>query len=149
MLAGIAVLALFGAVRGATAGTSSLSVRLSTAKAGERNVALTATFRSELQCGYAGTVTLTLPDAMTVATAIPTSVVRIQGKHPVTVHVKGHAITVSEKRPAIMCDSIVDGPITVVVSAGAHLGNPKSDGTYRVRAQRGTATFSGTVAISG
>jgi hypothetical protein len=111
----------------------SVSVGASSLRVGAHPVALTFTFRYEMQCGDPGTgpVVLQLPAAMSVPSTVTKSTVLLNGSAPSSVVVKGSKITVGiPPRSGVMCDVIGPGTLTVVLERSARIGNPKSAGTY-------------------
>jgi hypothetical protein len=113
--------------------TQSISLAASSLQVGAHPVALTFTFRYEMQCGDPGTgpVVLQFPAAMSVPSRVAKGSVLLNGTAPSSVAVKGAKITVGiPPRSGVMCDVIGPGTLTVVLERSAGIGNPKSAGTY-------------------
>jgi hypothetical protein len=139
----VRVLAASLVVAGALAGTAaaagpmlpaqSISVVASSLQVGAHPVALTFTFKYEMQCGDPGTgpVVLQLPAAMSVPSRVAKGSVLLNGTALLSFAVKGAKITVGiPPRSGVMCDVIGPGTLTVVLERSAGIGNPKSAGTY-------------------
>jgi len=134
------------------AGTPShaVSITLSPATAGARNVGLTLRMPTVLQCGYprGGPVTLALPRAAYVPRKIAVAAVRVNGRTAPTVAVKNRAVTVGLPVPhGIVCDSLVEGVLRIAIAPGASLRNPARPGTYSVRVRQGHASWAVPVAV--
>lgn len=141
----VVVVAALAASAGADMGPSGqMTVTLSSHRVSARHVALTATLRYEMQCGYPGEdpVRLTVPAP---PGKLDRSQVLVNGKQARSVATAGRIVTIAmPKRPQILCDAI--GPGTLVLRlAGLH--NPAAAGTYRVTASKGHQTFGAVVRI--
>lgn len=129
-----------------------ISVGLSTAHAGARPVVLTLRLRYEMQCGWPGPGSLAIrfPPGMLPSRLAAGSVL---------VNGKGSSIATSSgtprelalalpKRPQIMCDAIGPGTLTVVFTRAARIGNPKTAGSYLLRATHAADGFTGRLSIT-
>ena len=127
-----------------------VSITLSPAKAGARNVRLTLRMPTVLQCGYprGGPVVLTLPRTTGVPQRIGAAAVTVNGEAAAAVAVKGRAVTVGlPVPPGIMCDTLVHGVLQIAIGPSAALRNPPKAGTYSATVQQGHAFYSVTVAV--
>lgn len=136
----------------AAASTGAATAAVSTSKAGAKQVTLTVSLHTELQCGRlpgSAALVLTLPAKAHVATSVPASAVLIGGKAARRVVVSGHTLTISPAAPrGMLCDSIRMGVAKIVVLPAAGLGNPKAAGTYSVRASHAAETFAAPLKIT-
>lgn len=133
---------------GAAASSADMSVTSSSYAAGARGVRLTVVLRYEIQCGYPGAapVVLTLPGR--IPAKVRAATVLVDGKPTRSVTVHGHELTIAmPPRPAIMCDSITMGRLTLVLTAGAGVANPAAAGSYSVHASKGSLRFAARLAI--
>jgi hypothetical protein len=131
---------------------SPATATLSSSAAGVKPVALTVTFRSELQCGRltGAALVLKLPKKALVPVAIPASAVLVGGKPSARVGVAGRLITIAlpaRAKGIMTCDSIVIGLAKIVVTRAAGLGNPRPRGTYTVTVSHGAETFAAPLEI--
>lgn len=128
----------------------SATVAASSHRAGARPVALTLRIRYEMQCGWpgAGPLTIRLPDAMVVPTALARSAVLLDGKPAASVGHRGHRIVLGlPPRPQILCDVIGPGALTIVFTRRARFGNPSIAGIYRLRVTKGSLAFDARLTI--
>ena len=125
---------------------SPATLKLSTAKAGAKNVGVYVTFTTELQCGQPRSpVTVTWPGSSTAS--IDSTAVRLNGQAAGVVVVQGHAVTVKAAVGEVMCQSIVVGPLKIAFARSAGLSNPQRPGVYVVRVRTGDTTASGRIRI--
>jgi hypothetical protein len=132
---GLVVLAAALAVTG-TAGAQQLqpsaTLTASTYKHAAKPVALTYKLSYEMQCGSPGKgpLTLTFPSQVAVPRVTAADVL-LNGKAAPAVRRNGSTLVVLfPQPPAIMCDVIGMGRLTVTITKAAGLANPKSPGTY-------------------
>jgi|SRR5581483_2249900 len=121
---------------------TSLTVGVSSPKAGARPVAVTLKIVTELQCGRltGGPLVFRFPAAERLPKTIPASGVSISGQAAESVAVAGRNVTVSLKpRTGIICDVIALGTAPVVFTKSANMGNPVRAGLYTVSLVRGHA----------
>jgi hypothetical protein len=122
----------------------SAAVSLSSYRASARPVAVSVQLHYEMQCGWPGPGTLTIrfPAAMAVPATIPPAAVHVDGKPASSALTQGHSEIVGlPARPQIMCDVIGPGVVQVTFSRTARIGNPKSGGSYVLRATRRADSF--------
>ena len=125
------------------------SAKLSSTKAGARNVTLTVQFPALLRCGRPiGSEVVTLPAAAPAPKAMALSSVRLNRLAPTSVVVKGHSITIALVPHGILCDSIREGTATIVFSGAAGIDNPSKPGTYMIVVKHGAATYRAAVKIT-
>ncbi len=126
-----------------TAPEPGVVVRLSSTAAGARNVVLTIGVPVGLRCGHPlGAVRVVLPSAAAVPARVSTSAVLVNGKRAGRVAVVRHSITVAAAKPAgRLCNSIVEGRMTLHFTAAAGLANPGSAGVYELGVRRGTTAY--------
>ena len=124
-------------------------VRLSSTQAGARNVVLTIGLPVGLRCGHAlGAVRIVLPRTVAVPARVSTRTVIVNGERAGRVSVAGHSIVVAAaKPPGRLCNSIVEGRMTLRFTAAAGLANPASAGVYDLAVRRGTAVYTVRVRI--
>jgi hypothetical protein len=111
----------------------SAAITASTYEHAARPVALTYKLRYEMQCGNPGVgpLTLAFPAQVAVPSGVSAAEVLLDGKPAPAVARRGSALIVSlPKPPAIMCDVIGMGTLTVTITKGAGFANPKSPGVY-------------------
>jgi hypothetical protein len=150
---GLAVATAAVAAAGASAVPSPghpVSITLSSAKAGARNVGLTLRMPTVLQCGHprGGPVVLTLPRATSVPQKIGVAAVTVNGKPASAVGVKGRAVTVGLPVPhGMICDSLVDGTLQIAIAPSAALRNPAKPGTYTATVQQGHESWTVPVSV--
>ena len=124
---------------------TSLTVALSSSRAGAAPVAITLQFGYEMQCGYPGPgpVLVRFPPAERLPKAIPTGSVRVDGSSQPAARQTGSTVSITlPPAPAIMCDVIGPGRLTIAFSRAAGLGNPARAGAYPVSATRQATPFS-------
>jgi hypothetical protein len=133
-------------------GVQTLAVSLSSHQPSARPVAVALTLHYEMQCGWPGPGSLSIrfPAAMAVPARIAPSSVLVDHKAASAVTVaSGGTVTVAlPPRPRIMCDVIGTGTLTVSFSRAARLGNPKTAGSYLVRASKPSVSASGRIVIA-
>jgi hypothetical protein len=131
---------------------STLAVTLSSHAAGARRVSVALTMHYEMQCGWPGpgVLVIRLPASMRVPAHLAASAVLVDRKPPASVAVTGgDSISVGlPARPQILCDVIGPGTLTVTFAPAAELGNPKSAGSYVVRATHASDSASGRIRIT-
>jgi hypothetical protein len=124
---------------------NSLSVALSSSRAGAAPVAITLRFGYEMQCGYPGPgpVVVKFPPQERLPKALPTGSVGVDGSSQPASRESGNTVSVTlPAAPAIMCDVIGPGRLTIAFNRSAGIGNPARAGAYSVRASRQGAAFS-------
>jgi hypothetical protein len=132
---GLVVLAAALAATG-TAGAQQLqpsaTLTASTYKHAAKPVALTYKLSYEMQCGNPGEGPLTLNFPRQVAVPrVSAANVLLDGKAAPAVTRNGSMLVVSfPPPPAIMCDVIGMGTLTVTITKAAGLANPKAPGLY-------------------
>src|SRR5579862_1372550 len=139
LLAALAIVSSGSSAQAQTPLPHSLSLQLSSARAGARPVAVGFTLTYEMQCGYPGPgpVVLKLPASEHMPATIPAAAVLVDGKKAVSVHVESSSVTVAlAPPPQVMCDVIGPGRLTIELTKTAALGNPARPGSYVVRASR-------------
>ncbi len=149
ILAGAAALA---AGAGATPPPGPATAVVSSARHGARPVALTVSFRAELQCGHlmAKAVALGLPAAAVVPRTVPAAAVVVAGRRASSVTVTGHTLTIS-LTPAIglaTCNALTVGTARVTVGPAAMIGNPAAPGRYRISVASGGETYAAALTIA-
>jgi hypothetical protein len=117
-----------------------LKVTASSHRQGAKPVTVTLRYTGPLRCGRPMGATIVLPSAVGIGAKTP---VTMNGK-PGTVTRRGHSLKVSTPSTGVMCDSIVDGAVTVQVGG---LANPAMAGSYLLRVATGAATYSGALSI--
>jgi hypothetical protein len=137
-------------IRVLKAETPTLTVKLSSSRAGAKDVTLTLSYMTALRCGHPSTgVTVDLPAAAGVAAKIAGSAVHMNGRPVSAVVVRKHSLAVSPPRVSgVTCDSIVNGTVTLVLGAGAEIANPAHAGTYQVSVASGTSHLTATYSVS-
>jgi hypothetical protein len=124
----------------------SMSVSLSSRRAGARPVAITVRLRTELQCGrLTGSVAVRLPAEARLPRKIRASAVRIDGRPSSRVAIAGHTLSIGAPTVSgVICHVIAPGTTTIVLTRSANVGNPPAAGTYPVvlRHRGGTARAS-------
>lgn len=128
---------------------ASLHVALSATRAGATNVRVQLIERTELQCGRptAGTITVTLPSAVGVPLTLARGAVRLNGA-TVGARIAGHRVSFVVPPPTgAICDVIGPGSFTVTFTAGAHLRNPSTAGTYRFMLTYNRRTITGAARV--
>lgn len=133
----------------AMAGSTGLTVGVSSNRPGAQSVAVKLKFASELQCGIpvGPPLVVTFPAAERVPRVIARSTVLVNGRAAAAVTVTGHTVSAKVNRPEVLCDVLSRGPLAIAFSRAAKLGNPAAAGTYRVSVRRGTQTVSGAFTI--
>jgi hypothetical protein len=123
---------------------------LSSAAPGARPVVLTLKLHWEMQCGWpgAGSVSVTLPAAMKMASKLPAGAVRVDGRTARFTR-KGRTVTVflPARKPKVMCNSITTGTLTLELTKAAQLGNPASAGSYTVAARHAGHSYAAAVKV--
>ena len=140
LVAALAAATTAGALAQVAPGSGSVTVSLSSSRAGARPVVVTLAVHTELQCGRltGGTVVIRLPVAERVPAAVPAAAVLVGGKTSGGVAVQGHVLTVTVPRTTgVICDVIGPGTVQVVLGRAAGLGNPPQAGTYSLSVARG------------
>ena len=132
-------------------GGPSATVSLSSSKAGARPVSMTIGILAPLQCGVpvGSAVVVSLPQASFVPPAIAGSAVLVNGKQSSKVTVSSRSVTVG--LPAVhgvMCDSIIEGRLSLTFTTAAKLGNAPKPGTYAVNVRRGSSRYAASVALT-
>jgi len=147
------VLCGFGGVAAAAVTSTpppSVTLVLSTNRAGARPVAITLRLRYDMQCGWPGPgpVTIQLPTTMSIPPAIPPSALLVDGKPAKHVGHSGHRVVLGlPPRPQILCDAIAPGTLTITFTRAADLGNPTTPGTCRLHVTIGSLTLLATLTI--
>jgi hypothetical protein len=111
----------------------SATIAASSARHGAKPVALTYRLTYEMQCGNPGKgpLTLSFPSQMSLPAVVPAADVLLDGKRAPSVGRSGRSLVVSlPPPPAVMCDVIGPGTLTVVITKAAGLGNPRAAGRY-------------------
>ena len=129
----------------------SASAVASPSGAGSRPTALTLTLRYPMTCGQPGPgpVLVSLPAAMELPRTLSTSAVHIRGHAAPSVAVHGHLVAVGLPRPpAVICQSITTGTLTIQFMPAAQLRNPARPGTYAVLARVAGRAFSARLAVT-
>jgi hypothetical protein len=123
---------------------------LSSHQPGAQPVVMNLAFTTALVCGYPmGTTQVTLPDAVSVPQQIAPAAVSVNLRAASKVTVSGHTITISAPvHHGVMCHSVVDATMHVVLTRAVGLGNPAQSGTYPVIVHRGKLELRGTFTIS-
>src|SRR5262249_52352447 len=105
-----------------------------------------------LQCGrpMGGPVSVTLPRGERIPHSIATAAVRVNGMTPGGVSVAGRTVTVSlPVRHGVMCMTIIDGRMKIVLAQGGGLGSPAAAGSYTVVVRQGKTGWLVPVSIKG
>ena len=127
-----------------------LTVGVSSPHAGARGVVLKLEFTTELQCGrpIGPPIVVALPAAEHVPRRISRSSILVSGTAPEAVSVLRHSVLMKISRPQVICDVIGPGPVTILFTRAAKLGNPAQRGTYHASVRRGTQTVRGTFTVT-
>jgi hypothetical protein len=126
-----AVLALPGAVNATSPDFATIAAAPN--RAGARPVLLTISIHTLLQCGRLGArkIVVDLPTRARVPDVVPASAVLVGNAHPRAVIVRGHTITIVQRKPpGVICASLTFGAQKVLVKRTAGIGNPPTSGRY-------------------
>ena len=112
----------------------------SAASAAVRPVTLRLALRYPFVCGSAiAPLRISLPPELSVPRSSPDAAVRMNGQAAGRVAVDGHDVTVAAARPTgVMCQIVVERPLTIVFTHAADIGSPTSSATYYVNVRYGT-----------
>jgi hypothetical protein len=117
---------------------ATVSVALSTAKAGARPVALTLQLRYEMQCAHPGPgpVVIAFPAAEKLPAQLAPSDVLVNGHATAKAERNGRVVAVALPiQHGPLCDVMAPAVLKVVFTRGAALGNPPAAGTYSLTAK--------------
>jgi hypothetical protein len=130
-------------------GADSAAISLSSAKAGDRPVALTIRLHTELRCGrLTGSVKVGLPAGATVPRTIRPSAVLVGTRSAGSVAVSGHTISIAPPLPGgMICNVIAPGIAKIVLTRAAGIGNPSRPGRYTVSIRHRGRTLTATTRI--
>ena len=118
---------------------------------GARPVSLSLRLRYAMQCGSPGTGALVvdLPPQMRLPSSLPSGSALLDGKQVAVTRASGSVLRIKlPPRPAVMCDVIGLGTLTLVLTKTADIGNPASAGSYAVRAQVAGHLFRTTLTLT-
>ena len=127
------------------------TVALSNNHAGARPVALTVSFRTELQCGrlQGRTVSLQLPQAERMPASVPASAVLIGTSTASRVAVSGRTLEIGLPVPhGVTCEALAPGVVRIAVARAANLGNPAAAASYAVVVRHATGVARGVMRIA-
>ncbi len=127
-----------------------LTVGDSSPHAGARAVVLKLKFTAELQCGrpIGPPIVVALPATEHVPRRISRSSILVNGAAPAAVSLLRHSVVMKISHPQVICDVIGPGPVTILFTRAAKLGNPVKPGMYEVTVHRGTQTVRGTFSVT-
>ena len=129
-----------------------MTVALSSTRAGADPVVVTLQLDYEMQCGYPGPgpVIVKFPAQERLPKVLPAGAVLVNGsREPASLEVANAVSVTLPPAPAIMCDVIGPGRLTIVFGRSAGLGNPARAGAYTAGAMREAAAFSARFAVHG
>jgi hypothetical protein len=123
---------------GDTTSSQSISVSLSTNRAGARPVTVTLMLRYQMRCGRPGpgSLVVTFPGSERMPIRIAPASVLLNGQKATLVKRSGKEITIALPATSGMtCNVIGPGALKVVFTRAARLGNPTQAGSYALVAR--------------